>query len=65
MTIIPVLDKEYQYKFTYQGHRYNTYEYGQQYGPWFFQSVFNSKNFHLEVFDIYDKKNNYGRVICS
>ena len=69
MAIIPafqeVLDKEYQYKFTYQGHRYNSYEFGQQYGPWFFESVRNSKNFHFRSFNIFDKKNNYDRFTCS
>ena len=69
IAIIPefqeVLDKEYQYKLTYQGHRYNPYEYGQQYGSWFFESVCNSKKFHLEVLNIFDKKNNYDRFTCS
>ena len=36
-----------------------------EYGPWFFESVCNSKNFDLEVFDIFDKKNNYDGFTCS
>ena len=56
-----VFHREYQYKFPYQGQRCNPNKYGLQHGPWFFESVCNSKHFHLQIFNIFDKKNNYER----